>query len=318
MRASRSLLAALALPFYGFTTEAGAASFDCTKPATLVDKTVCADHFLSARDDQLAERLAVALKQSLDPAELRIEQHSWHERLERRPPAVGALSTAYKARISEIEHEIARLSKIEPARTRSEASARANCPPLFDDDKDMVGGCEVLEFGEIGAVDGNALLYGLYVYHDADDDLIRRTSVVVYERRGDVLRALFAPIDEGGYDVPTIVTSAERTMLQLRGSAAGSGNGNIERVFVWWNGSWADLDTTSWVHELADRLPEGYWALDGIYPDYREMTAATPLWRAGVDAHCCPTGGRANMTFSWDSDRLVIKSLDINFDAKWQ
>jgi hypothetical protein len=48
------------------------------------------------------------------------------------------------------------------------------------------------------------------------------------------------------------------------------------------------------------------------------MTATTPLWRARTDAHCCPTGGRADMTFGWDGDRLVIKALDIKFDAKWK
>jgi hypothetical protein len=92
---------------------------------------------------------------------------------------------------------------------------------LFDDDKDIVGECEVIKFGEIGAVDGHALLYGLYVYNTAASDFIWRTSVVVYERCGDVVRALFAPMEGDGagefYDVPIIGRADDASTTRFRG-----------------------------------------------------------------------------------------------------
>ena len=48
----------------------------------------------------------------------------------------------------------------------------------------------------------------------------------------------------------------------------------------------------------------------GIYPDYRALTASTPLWQKG-DGNCCPTAGRADVTLGLEAERLVIRDLKI-------
>lgn len=53
-----------------------AASFDCAKAGTKVEKLICADWELSKLDDELAVAYAEALK-STDPASIKVEQRAW-------------------------------------------------------------------------------------------------------------------------------------------------------------------------------------------------------------------------------------------------
>jgi uncharacterized protein len=297
---------------------AAAASFDCAKATTPIEKAVCADSALSVLDDRLAERFATATARALDPEDLRQDRRIWLAVLERDEVTGRNLLAAYRRRLDQLYGEIDWLDKIETARNTDEAAARSACPALFDDSPDTVGSCEVAEFGDIGTVEGHDFLYGLYTFHAAKGDFLLRPSVVVYARDGDKLRALFAPREGGSfYDMPGIVTAADGIVLHLPGHESGTGNFNRERLFLWRNGAWAAADVTSWYSDLVPRLPGDYEVLKGIYPDYSKMIAAAPLWRKKTDGYCCPTGGRADMTLGWRDGRLIIESLQIKLGRKY-
>ena len=90
----------------------------------------------------------------------------------------------------------------------------------------------------------------------------------------------------------------------------GTGNFNRERLYVWRKPQWRLADTTSWLDTLARRLPKGLGAWKGIYPDYRRMTAATPLWRRG-DSNALPAGGSARLRLAWQGDKIVLQSVNV-------
>lgn len=54
-----------------------AASFDCAKAGTKVEKLICTDQQLSEMDNHLAEQYALALAKAQDKAALKIEQITW-------------------------------------------------------------------------------------------------------------------------------------------------------------------------------------------------------------------------------------------------
>ncbi len=74
-----------------------AASFDCGKAGTKVERLICADAQLSKLDDQLAAAYADALK-STDPASLKAEQKTW---LKGRNTCMdaGCIKRAYESRL---------------------------------------------------------------------------------------------------------------------------------------------------------------------------------------------------------------------------
>jgi hypothetical protein len=74
--------------------------------------------------------------------------------------------------------------------------------------------------------------------------------------------------------------------------------------------TFVEIDTQSWLTDLQRRLPEGWGAWKGIYPDFETFAASTPLWQAG-DGNCCPTAGRADLTLGLRNGRLVIRELEI-------
>lgn len=83
---SRKFAAHVLAPLCGaILTHAGAvnaASFDCAKARSYVEKTICKDEELSRLDDALAERYNAALSNSTDPErkKLRVEQLRWLKR----------------------------------------------------------------------------------------------------------------------------------------------------------------------------------------------------------------------------------------------
>ena len=56
---------------------AGAATFDCNKASTFVEKAICSDSRLTSMDDQLGRLYKDALAASTDSAALKAEQRAW-------------------------------------------------------------------------------------------------------------------------------------------------------------------------------------------------------------------------------------------------
>ncbi|HXC26713.1 MAG TPA: hypothetical protein VNV38_02065 [Stellaceae bacterium] len=278
-----------------------------------VEKAVCTDPALSAADAQLTQRLADVMSRSLDPGQLDDEQRQWLGRLGQGEADSATIAAAYQSRLGQLDRQMAWLDKIEPARTTTEDAARSTCPALFNDPAGSVGACTVSEFGTAGSVGGHEFFYGLYGYNDAIG-----VRVVLYERLpGGELHALFAPQEAGGFfSRPAIFVSAGHTLLHLPGYESGTGNFNLERMFIWRAAAWTFIDAAGWGRDLTRRLPKGYDVWKGVFPDYRKMTGTTPLWRQS-DGFCCPTGGRADFTLGWQGDRLTVKSVQIKLGAKY-
>jgi len=83
-----------------------AASFDCKKAATALEKTICADAELSKLDSRLADDYAVALNVMKDPGKLKVEQRDWLKKRDRCIPQGSrceSLSDVYRERILRVQ-----------------------------------------------------------------------------------------------------------------------------------------------------------------------------------------------------------------------
>lgn len=290
---------------------AAAAGMDCAKATTGVERAICADPALRAADARLQQRFDAALALALDPAALRSEQRQWLGETRANAEKRGTLAAAYASRIAALEARLAEFEAGLAGRTVGAEAARRACLPLLAGGD--AGTCTVTEFARIGAVGGRSFAYALSeTAAGADDPIATRRLAIFEEIDGGRLRLVIAPDDDIGvaFDTPRLLRSGGQTLLHLPASLSGTGHFNAERLFVWRTGGWHDVDATSWLDDLARRLPAGLGAWKGIYPDYARLTATTPLWRA-KDANCCPTGGSANLTLGWQGDRIVLKAVTV-------
>ena len=190
----------------------------------------------------------------------------------------------------------------------SEADARQVCIVA-----DALGeaACKVAAFGPIGTLSGRSFAYAAYEYR-LPTGVLMDMRTVVFERAGaERWRPLFAPINDGGlFDAPKVIRTRAGILLHIPGHESGTGNFNRERLYVWGDGVWKEIDTTSWLKDLQRRLPKGLGAWKGIYPDYATLRAATPLWRDG-DSNAEPTGGDAAIRLALSGDKIVFKSVAV-------
>lgn len=85
------------------SSHALAASFDCTKAATKVEKMICADAELSKLDDTLAASYKSALQSSANPALVKSEQVQWMKQNRNSCINSDCLRVTYQQRISELK-----------------------------------------------------------------------------------------------------------------------------------------------------------------------------------------------------------------------
>ena len=88
------------------------ASFDCAKGTTLVEKTICADAQLSARDDALMEAYKRALVESKDANRIKAVQRAWLKNVRNKCQDVNCLFSAYDQRIAELGGKTKTLAKV--------------------------------------------------------------------------------------------------------------------------------------------------------------------------------------------------------------
>jgi hypothetical protein len=229
-------------------------------------------------------------------------------RLHRAGPLIRALALCIVAALVPLSTAVA--ADLQASAPIAAADARTSCLPALNAD-DAGESCTVSEFGDIGAVDGHPFHYAVYQYRNEGNRVLDRTRVVVFEvAPAGMMRAVAATESDPavGYDKPRLLRGSGRALLHIPGSESGTGNFNRERLFVWRDGQWGDVDTTGWLDELARRLPKGYGAWKGIYPDYVRMKASTPLWREG-DGNACGSGGRADLVLGWQADRIVLRGI---------
>lgn len=82
---------------------AHAASFDCAKASTKVERMICKDKDLSHLDDTLSRAYTHALGQSTDTRNLRREQHHWLSKVRNSCKDATCIRDAYSKRIAELE-----------------------------------------------------------------------------------------------------------------------------------------------------------------------------------------------------------------------
>jgi uncharacterized protein len=296
---SAVLFVSLALIAEALTTgDARGASFDCAKATPPIEKLICGDPTLSAADEAIAIAWQAALAASLDRTALRDEQRSWQHK---RPATAPELEASYRRRIDKLNDETAKWRAM--PRTFAVTELNASCFTTPEADADLT--CHVEESGKVGG--GDKLSYQLQGFFDGD--LRMNGGAVIFAEAAATLSPLLTAFDDTThYNQPEVVRSAAGTLLWIPGHMEGTGNFNTGRLYIWSDGVWQDVDTKSWQGDMARRFPHGLYAAKGIYPDYRTMTGATPLWRP-EDANCCAKGGRATFRLGLKDRRLGLDDL---------
>jgi uncharacterized protein len=81
-----------------------AASFDCTKATSAIDRNICDVPSLSALDDALAVAYNKARQSALDPQRLLNEQQQWLQKRNTCGNDLGCLATSYRQRIAQLTY----------------------------------------------------------------------------------------------------------------------------------------------------------------------------------------------------------------------
>jgi uncharacterized protein len=91
--------AAVLLALVGAAPLASAASFDCAKAGTRIEKLICADAELSRLDTELGRLYAAARRSAAEPAAVKRAQRDWLKQRDRCPDSI-CVADAYRARIA--------------------------------------------------------------------------------------------------------------------------------------------------------------------------------------------------------------------------
>jgi uncharacterized protein len=86
------------------TTPTTAASFDCQRAETPIEKAICSTPELSLLDDQLGAAYKAGVERSADKDKFRAESREWVNQIRNKCNSIQCLSLAYRSRISEMQN----------------------------------------------------------------------------------------------------------------------------------------------------------------------------------------------------------------------
>ena len=231
---------------------------------------------------------------------LRAEQRDWIAKRRDTADDVAAMREAYESRIQALR-ELA-----DDARSRRDEAVSGplgqTCIAL-----NQPYDCRVEESGGVGA----GLSYQLQDYYDGDQRAVGAVVVVAPADLGKFRPVVWDADDSAHYAAPEIIARPDGNLLVLRGSLEGTGDLDASSLYRQADGHWREIDASSWLEEMAHRLPKGRSVLKGVHPNWKNMTAETPIWR-GRDGNCCPSGGSAHATLALQGDRIVLTGLRVS------
>ena len=296
----RALGGVLACVFAGLP--AWAASFDCAKSGTAVEKRICADAALSAADEAMAAAFAEAVKAAPAPLSLRREQARWLVETRNKASDLGKVMAE---RAMELRSLAARSREI--AAPRVLASLAKECLSVLDD---VDGDCKVEEAGVVKGAPGPKLHYQVQAYRKDDYQSAGAVVVLAETAPGQGIPLFWPGSDSAYFGAPLVFAHPAGALLDLPGNLDGTGHFSAETLYAWHGGAWREVDIESWAGAMGRRLPAGLEVWKGVYPDWKTMTAQTPLWRAG-DGNCCPSGGMAYVNLGLRGEVVVLESMRV-------
>lgn len=306
-----------------------AASFDCAKAATKVEKIICDDAEISRLDEELSAAYKSAIQVGKQADTINQAQKQWLKERNECPESV-CVKTAYQARLSvlvDTHTSNPQIFSVEALKTTCIDLTGIKIGSGPDDD---AAECSVTEFGVIGTVNSQTYYYSIYClmpdYSIKEGGCTsgsfsaqynKARAITVFVANGEAGKATlwreFAEPEIGltWHDKPELIANSFGTILYLPIHVDGTGAGNISEYYLWDEKSrqWQKLDANSWLKDI--KIPPGLAINKGIWPDLKNMTAEAYLYRSG-DANCCPTGGTAHIQLTIENSRFAVKSVTID------
>jgi len=274
---------------------AHAASFDCARARSAVEKRICADPLLSSADSDLGAAYAEARASTPAPISLRNDQNQWLAESRNVPGA--DLRAVMAVRASDLRAQAAadRRARLPIAL----ATLSSRCAPLL-----APGPCRVASSGRVAG--GPGLFWQIL---QGTDEEAAAVVLQAGPAPGQVTPLVWTRGQSVSYAEPEVVQSPAGRILDLGGSMMGTGAFNVEAVFIQsGRTAWTQVDTQGWLRDL--KLPAGMGIWKGVYPEFKDFSATTAYWKSS-DANCCPTGGLVEAELRLEGDRLVIASVKL-------
>ena len=292
--------ALLALALTVAAPAAHAASFDCAKARTKVEKEVCASPELSHLDAALAAAYRAVMARTPTPGEVSLHQRWWLRERDAGPegvrpggPLTGeALVRHYRDRLDAL-NVIRRRDAAAPASFARVRLGKA-CTP-------MIKPCQVFGSGRVRGGAGAPVLFHQLERQLADDAW--ETGVVVFEPAGaDALRPVLWTYGYGSHDAPRLVSSPAGWLLLVPWQDEETRG---ETPFRLVGGRWRDIDMSAMDQDLQKRAGPDRWAADPEF-DWTRFSAAVPLrWTDGREG----SAGTARFSYALDGDRFVVREF---------
>lgn len=274
---------------------AHAASFDCTRATSAAEKRICADPQLSRADEALAVAYGKALAAAPLPFAVRADQRRWIGEMRDKAATNADLLAGMNSRMAELALQTA-ADRVAASPVPLASIATRCTAPQTDD-----GVCKVEASGRLPSVH---LAWQRRVYHDGETRVAG--GVTIYAIEGVSARPIvWRDEEDGWFDDPELIATPVGTLLDLPGHSAGTGNFSVEAVLAADGGDWRQLDIDGITDGLTAHVPHGRGIWKGVYPDWRHMTADSPLWKDS-DGNCCPTGGSVRGTLKRVGLRIVV------------
>ena len=300
MRAISGFLFVLLL--CGVMGHSHAASFDCAAARSHAEKLICAEPALSALDDALAKAFGDAVSVVQHPISLREDEREWIVQERDEANDAQAMRTAYQNRIDALKG-MASDARAVPSEVDA-ATVHQTCVPVRHEQDET---CKVEEAGTVD----DGLSYQLQSYQSGDLRSAGGIVVLTSAGAGRLHPVTWDAVDSAHFSAPDFVNSPQGPLLELPGNIEGTGDFNAGTLYHKVDGQWREVDARSWLKTLGTRLPKGLEVWKGVYPDWKKMTAETPLWRPR-DGNCCPTGGSAYVTLELRGDAIVLIGLRVS------